>query len=269
MINESYPRTRTSLREDFKQLGLKKGMTVIVHSSLRKIGWVCGGPVAVVQALMDVITEEGNLVMPTQSVDYSDPSEWENPPVPQDWWQTIRDEMPAYEPSITPTFSMGAIVDAFRSFPGVIRSGHPTVSFAAWGKDKEILMENHALDEGFGESSPLAGIYNRDGYVLLIGVGYGSNTSMHLAEYRIPGQKGLETGSPVMESGQRVWKTYKKIETREELFDQIGHEFESHHGSEVNKGLAGSAETRLIRQKPLVDFTEKWFLESLNSQITM
>jgi aminoglycoside 3-N-acetyltransferase len=69
------PNTRTSLREDFIKLGLESGMVVIIHSSLSSLGWVCGGPVAVIQALMDVVGEEGTIVMPTQSAGNSDPSE--------------------------------------------------------------------------------------------------------------------------------------------------------------------------------------------------
>nr|WP_272917463.1 AAC(3) family N-acetyltransferase [Pontibacillus yanchengensis] len=46
---------------------------------------VNGGAVAVIQALMDVITEDGTIVMPTQSEDLMDPSKCRNPPVPKDW----------------------------------------------------------------------------------------------------------------------------------------------------------------------------------------
>jgi aminoglycoside 3-N-acetyltransferase len=53
------PRTIDSLSRDLRLLGLAKGTTVIVHSSLSAIGWVCGGSVALVRALMDVVTAEG------------------------------------------------------------------------------------------------------------------------------------------------------------------------------------------------------------------
>lgn len=67
------PRTRDTLAADLRQLGVAEGMTLLVHSSLSSLGWVCGGPVAVVQALMDALTPSGTLVMPTFTGDYCDP----------------------------------------------------------------------------------------------------------------------------------------------------------------------------------------------------
>ncbi|SCC32915.1 aminoglycoside 3-N-acetyltransferase [Fictibacillus enclensis] len=269
MINTEQLVTRSSLVQDFKKLGVQKGMTVIVHTSLSKMGWVCGGAVAVVQALMDVVTEEGNLIMPTHSAELSDPAGWGNPPVPKEWWETIRSEMPAFDPAISPTYFMGAVAEVFRTFPGVIRSNHPTVSFAAWGKDKEWITGNHSLDNGLGESSPIARIYDLDGSILLIGVGHDSNTSMHLAEYRVPGQKQVEEESPVIESGQRIWKTYKQIEYQEELFEEIGRQYEENYGQEIKIAGAGSATCRLMKQKKLVDFTENWLKKNIQMSSPM
>ena len=78
-----------TITKDLKALGVEKGMTIIVHSSLSSIGWISGGAVAVVEALMKVVTEEGTIIMPTQSSDLSDPKHWSRPPVPEDWWQII------------------------------------------------------------------------------------------------------------------------------------------------------------------------------------
>ena len=77
------PRTRRSLAADLRRLGLEPGSVVLAHSSLSSLGWVCGGSVAVVQALMDALAESGTVVMPTHSSDYSDPGKWEHPPVPK------------------------------------------------------------------------------------------------------------------------------------------------------------------------------------------
>ena len=106
--------TVESLQTDFKALGIEKGMVLLVHSSLSAVGWVCGGAVAVILALQEVLGKTGTLVMPTHSTDLSDPSQWKNPPVPESWWQTIRETMPAYDPDLTPTRSMGKIAETFR-----------------------------------------------------------------------------------------------------------------------------------------------------------
>ena len=63
--NALLPRTRQSLANDLRVLGVEAGMTLIMHSSLKSLGWVCGGPVAVLQALMDVVTPSGTIVVPT------------------------------------------------------------------------------------------------------------------------------------------------------------------------------------------------------------
>lgn len=62
--NTIKPNTSSSLISDFQRIGLKKGDIILVHSSLSKIGWTVGGPVAVIEALQNVITEEGTLIMP-------------------------------------------------------------------------------------------------------------------------------------------------------------------------------------------------------------
>lgn len=198
--NTKKPNTRESIANDLKKVGLKEGMVVLVHSSLKSIGWTCGGEISVIQALMDVITEKGTIIMPTQSPEYSDPELWGNPPVPKSWVNTIKEKMPAYDPDITPTRGMGRIVESFRKFPNVIRSSHPTCSFGAWGKYAKEIIENHSLDYSLGEKSPLARIYDLDGYVLLLGVKYDSNTSYHLSEYRSQCSKTNIFGSPIIEN---------------------------------------------------------------------
>lgn len=250
------PNTRTSLTNEFKKLGLETGMVVIVHSSLSSFGWVCGGPVAVIQALMDVVGEEGTIVMPTQTGDNSDPSSWQNPPVPEEWWPIIRDEMPAYDPSVTPTRAMGKIVESFRTYPNVKRSLHPAYSFAAWGKHADYVLSEQPLESGFGPQSPLGKIYELDGYVLLLGVGHDSNTSLHLAEHSIDNPKMIQKGAAMTENGKRVWKTFEEIEYNSDVFEKLAKDYEEQNT--IKQCMIGRADCKLISQQALVDFGRVW-----------
>ena len=138
------------------------------------------------QGLLDALGPDGTLVVPTHTSGNSDPASWANPPVPEDWWPVIREQMPAFDPRITPSPHMGAIAEVVRTWPGACRSGHPQVSFAAVGPQAEAVTAGHALESGFGERSPLGRVHELDGDVLLLGAGHGSNSSLHLAEHRVP-----------------------------------------------------------------------------------
>ncbi|MEK5266875.1 MULTISPECIES: aminoglycoside N(3)-acetyltransferase [Heyndrickxia] len=248
--------TKERLVADFRKLGLKEGMVVIVHSSLSALGWVCGGEVAVIRALMEVVTDRGTIVMPAQTANNTDPAFWENPPVPEAWWEEIRRSMPAFDPAITPTYGMGRIAELFRTFPGVLRSNHPNCSFTAWGRDAKSILSGHSLDFPFGEKSALARIYDRDGCILLLGVDYQVNTSMHLGESRAKHTKRCTQSCAMKINGKRVWQSYEDYEENSDLFNKIGRAFERSH--QVKTGFVGAAPSRLINQRALVDFTVQY-----------
>lgn len=251
------PVTVSSLVKDVRQLGVPAGRTLLVHSSLNALGWVCGGPPAVVDALQTVLTDAGTLVMPTHTTQYSDPADWERPPVPDDWVDAIRDCRPPYRPAVTPTREMGAVPECFRNYPDVVRSRHPEFSFAAWGADAEAVTAAHAFDHGLGEASPLARVYDRGGAVLLLGVGHDRNTSLHLAEYRadLP-HETLWNTAPVLDGDEVRWVEYEDIVTDSTDFAALGADFEDAVG--LTRGRVGAATATLVDQRTLVDYAVDW-----------
>ena len=50
---------KNSLIADFKALGIKPGMNLLTHSSLRRIGPVDGGADTVIDALLEVLGKDG------------------------------------------------------------------------------------------------------------------------------------------------------------------------------------------------------------------
>jgi aminoglycoside 3-N-acetyltransferase len=124
------------------------------------------------------------------------------------------------------------------------------------GQACEFRCRGHSLEYSLGEGSPLARIYELDGQVLFLGVGHESNTSFHLAEYRAPGARRIEAGAPILEDGRRLWKTYEGIELNEDVFAQIGADFEKAVGVHTSK--VGSAEAKLFSQREAVNFARDW-----------
>jgi aminoglycoside 3-N-acetyltransferase len=252
------PVTRTKIVADLRALGVVAGDTLIVHSSLSKMGWVVGGAQAVVEALLETIGSKGTLMMPTHSSHWTEPADWQNPPLPHEWLADVYASIPAFDPALTPATYMGAIVNCFRHVPGVIRSNHPWASFAAVGKHAEFLTGDHRLDSGMGEFSPVARAYDVDAKVLLIGVGHGNNSSLHLCEHRTDwaGKTVERQGAAISVDGNRQWVAYEHLAADETDFETLGEDFDATNQTVV--GNVGYAVSKLMDQRALVDFGMAW-----------
>jgi aminoglycoside 3-N-acetyltransferase len=161
---------------------------------------------------------------------------------------------------------MGTIAENFHTWDGVRRSNHPHFSFAAWGKHAEFVTGDHKYAFGMDKDSPLGKIYDLDGHVLLLGVGRNNNTSLHLAEHISPHTVWHMQGAPVLVNGKREYVTFEEVEMPDHLFslEGIGADFEKETDF-VTIGQVGSAESRLFRQRPCVDFALQWIEKQVNS----
>jgi aminoglycoside 3-N-acetyltransferase len=250
------PHTRRSLAGDLRRAGVRPGEVLIVHSSLSALGWVVGGEVAVVTALLDALGPEGTLIVPAQSFGNSDPAVWSRPPVPEQWWPVIRANMPPYDPATTPTRGMGRIVEAVRTWPGAVRSAHPQASFAGIGARAGELLARHDLDCRFGARSPLPAIEAAGGRVLLLGVSFDSCTCLHLAETRVPDAPTEELSCSVATPDGPAWVTFTDTVAHEGDFVALGTAFTATGGVRLER--VGAAEARIFGVAEVVAFATGW-----------
>lgn len=261
--NTTVFQSKQTLIEHIRGLGIEAGDSIIVHSSMRSLGWVAGGPQSVVEALMEVVTAEGTIVMPAQSTDNSDPEYWMNPPVPQEWHEQIRQNIPAYDPQLTPLRAMGKIAETFLRHLAVVRSPHPSHSFMAFGKYAAEWMETHPIEDSFGERSPLGKMINNEVKIVLLGVDYDSCTALHLAEARQQHITSSRQGAAMSVDGKREWVEYAMLDADSERFPEIGAAFELIHP--IKEGKVCQADVKILPMKELIEFGVEWLRQHPSS----
>lgn len=254
ILNTPDFQSKDSLKQQLQELGVAAGDHLIVHSSLKSMGWIAGGAQAVVEALMEVITPEGTLAMPSQSADNSDPIYWMAPPIPENWHQPTREQMPAFDPDLTPMRGMGKIPECLHRHPATIRSPHPAHSFIAWGRLAAEWMAEQPLEDSFGPSSPLGKMMDHPVKILLIGTGFDSCTALHYAEFLQPERTTSPQGAAMYVNGERQWVTYDCVDMDSDRFPEIVKDFPGI----IARGVLGQAETQLTEMRPLVEFAIDW-----------
>jgi aminoglycoside 3-N-acetyltransferase len=252
------PQTRATLVRDLHGMGVGAGATILLHASLRSLGWVCGGAPTVVSALLEVLDRDGTLVVPAFTPDNRDPSRWSHRPVPEAWWPTIRANLPPFDPAVSACREMGLIAETVRTWPGAVRSGHPQTSFAAIGARADVLTASHPITSELGEQSPLAAVEAAEGQTLLLGVGFARCSAFHLAEYRLPWLAHRPNQCVVDTPGGPRWVSYQAAVLNDGPFAELGDDFAAAHPDQVHAGAVGAAAARLFPVRSAVAFAAAW-----------
>lgn len=169
--------SRKRLAGDFRALGIEPGNWVAVHSSLKSIGWVQGGPATVIEALRDVIGEQGGIMIPLFNIP--------------------RGQL--LDLSVVQSY-LGLLPETFRTYPGVFRSANPTHSVGILGPRAREIAEAHRHATYIGRGSPWDHLARLDGRVLHIGCDWSTSSVLHLAEL-LAGVPYLDVPYPGWENG--------------------------------------------------------------------
>ena len=138
---------------------------LMVHSSLSACWLVRGGALTVIRALR-TWNRGGTLAMPAHSYCY--PMGGAGAPV--------------FDLAVTPSV-VGAITEAFRRQPGVLRSLHPTHSLAVEGAGGPAIITGHeTCATPCGTDTPYARLVQMDAAILMFGTTLDAYTLFHTAE---------------------------------------------------------------------------------------
>ncbi len=208
--------TKNEIAASLRDLGLKTGDIVLLHSSLSSIGAVEGGADAVIEAFLDVLGPAGTLAVPIFG-------------------------------------ALGIITERLRARPDAVCSIHPKAAIAAVGARAEALCRDHwRAETAHAENTPYTRIAEAGGYVCLLGVDQDRNTTLHTVEelLRLP---YLKTTAPVAfdtPEGRKTksWKFFPGPHR-----DFIGLDRALRQSGKMRIGKVGNAVVRLIRAQDLID----------------
>jgi len=248
--------SRARLGADLAALGLGRGMTVLVHCSLRRVGLVAGGAQTLRDALLDVLdAEQGTLVVPAQTSSNSQTSAAFRTAAAQlDGLRLAAyvAAMPGFDRATSPSEGMGALAESVRRDPRAHRSPHPLTSFAAVGAGAAEICAEHPLTSLLGKDSPLGRLCEMDAMVLLLGVGFDKCTAFHLGEDEVlVGRRRY-----VCKVGDS-WEVFTDIAHRDGDFAELGRRFARDEPGAVRGGPVGGAEALLLPLRAAAEYAAR------------
>ncbi|MEM1384615.1 MAG: AAC(3) family N-acetyltransferase [Pseudomonadota bacterium] len=245
---------------DLRRIGVGSGDGVFVHSALSQIGHVIGGPRGLIAALIEAVGEDGLIGMPGFSRDAYDPTGLLDIAVSEDERQRIRAQVPGFDPRLSNVRQNGSVPEAFRSWPGTVRSAHPTSSVLLFGKDAAAIAADHdPLGWATGPQTPWGRLRDRPQMkILLIGVGWNTCSAFHAAESQATVKRAIRRRFKLGTGAGAEWVEAPDVaDDLGTYFPQIGAALEAAGG--VTIGRIGGAESRLTGYGRLLDFARAWF----------
>lgn len=163
-MRQRQPVTAEDIKRGLISVGIEKGDTVLVHSSLSSFGYVKGGADTIIDVLLEVVGGSGTIAMPTFT------------------WNSFHNKKKVvFDLANTSVKSeVGIIPETFRRRKGVIRSTHICHSVAAIGPQAQYIMGEGI--RSFGKGSSFERLYQLNTWNLFLGVTFSVCTALHMVE---------------------------------------------------------------------------------------
>lgn len=239
--------TQTDLENQLKLMGLTTGDSVLVHSSLSRIGYLENGPTTLIDALLSVVGEQGTVLMPTS---------------PNHVYQLNYIQNTPYFDVLHSPSKMGAVTEVFRTYPHSKRSLHPTEPVSAIGPLAEYYTKDHFnAVTPYAKNSPFYRLSEQNGKIMYIGVTLANaGTNLHTLEDAVENFKfpvyypTIFEIDVIDEKGQKhrmKTKVHDPVYSKKRKCDELIPLFEKH--GVLKKCQLGNAETLVVDAKPFLE----------------
>ncbi|MGD8239872.1 MAG: AAC(3) family N-acetyltransferase [Armatimonadota bacterium] len=229
--------TKDDIVAGLRDMGLRPGHLLQVHSSLSAFGHVDGGAGAVIGGLLETVAPDGTVMMPSFNHGRADVFD-------------INESV----------CTNGIIPDTFWRRPEARRSMHPTHPYAAIGPLAEFLMSEHLDILTFDARCPLGKLIQLGGHIVLLGCGMRANTAAHVAEtmaqvkcmgYRQMPRKIKNERGEVVDAWSVQWRDGKCLIEWDPIEEAM------RERDQIRDGQIGDAEIQLMRGADMIGTTFK------------
>ena len=123
-----------------------------------------------IEAMQEIITLNGSLIMPAFTYCF----------------EKSTGDYEIFDQQNSPS-KVGAVAEAFRNIPGVVRTASPTHSFSLWGEIKKAIDTTNSPESPLGEGSVLDWLAkSSSSFILLLGADFSAMSFGHHLEIKAP-----------------------------------------------------------------------------------
>ena len=242
--------TKSDIIKQLKQMNAPQDKPVIVHTSLRAVGKLQGGGQTLLDALVEYFTFKGGILI-----------------IPAHTWVNF------YELKKEPSLDfcdnktcVGTLCDIALADGRGKRTFNPTHSLTIFGEDnivKEFLESEENVNTPTSPLGAYGKIFDKGGFVLLIGVGQEKNTFIHCVEEMlcVPNRLSNDCAkvSVKLKDGSTVSGNYRYMQSSIEDVSVFFPKYEPafrEHGAIVD-GFIGKAKTQLCSAVKIKQVVQK------------